>query len=256
MNSLWSDYRRNAREKESKRLRPVQVGLASSLLVLAVGVGPANADPDTIVHEHRYWDAVGTWNGYKVFLSSPRHSNSGSKGECENPGYEENVNGRWYNWHAATGNWYAGVKDYDAPGRNLQTRGYKVAVSRNSRDNNYANNRDVSRNWNSDIHIISHSNGTDGCPSPTQYVLTMYEHDNDERLAKEIGPKLDTYFPGPLNMWQETGLLELETNADRGDAYVELQFHDNRSRQTWLHDESHKYAFVYGWAVDVHLDYP
>src|SRR4029453_1966740 len=40
-----------------------------------------------------------TGHGTRVYLSSPRHSSSGSRGEC---GWEENVNGRTANMWAAT----------------------------------------------------------------------------------------------------------------------------------------------------------
>lgn len=81
-------------------------------------------------------DGDQAFNGFKVFLSSPRHRGSGSKGECRNPGREENVNGRKFNWEAANGGYYKlEWKGHKYPLANVHGRGYKVLVSKNLRDN-------------------------------------------------------------------------------------------------------------------------
>jgi hypothetical protein len=55
---------------------------------------------------------------------------------------------------------------------------------------------------------------------------------------------------------QRNNLAELSTNASRGDAYVELQFHDNQFTQRWIHDNSYKKGYLYGLALDGRFDYP
>lgn len=111
-----------------------------------------------------------SYNGYRVFLSSPRHSDSRYRGECLPPnyqGYEENGNGRKFNWYAANGNYRGWDYVPDSVGRNLHWRGYQVAVSANVRDDGYIANRTLSRNWGSHAHIVSHSNASSGCASGT-----------------------------------------------------------------------------------------
>jgi hypothetical protein len=196
------------------------------------------------------------YNGYRVYLSSPRHRESGRKGECRNPGLEENVNGRRWNWLAANG---THIGDRNSPtihARNLHARGYAVTVSPNSRDNGYLQNLHASRNWGADLHIVTHSNGIAGCPSHESYLLTMWSSATDKALATTLGWALDPVVPGGRRGWQRTNLAELGTNAPRGDAYVELQFHDNPTAQAWIYRRSVQNAWRYGYAVDRYLGYP
>lgn len=216
----------------------------------------ATASPVSIVSSHDYLQPYGSWNGKKIFLSSPRHGNSGSRGECRNPGYEENVNGRRFNWYAANGDFYGEQYDPDSVGRNLRARGYKVVVGANARDGNYKGNYNRSRNYGSDVHIVSHTNASAGCRSSAQYLLTMYRGPRDENIAREIGTTLNGVTPGDLSVRYEPQHLELQVNATRGDAYVELSFHDNRTGQDWLYSKSTVRAWRYGWSVDRHMDYP
>lgn len=208
-----------------------------------------------IVTSDYYYDPYGSWNGYKVFLSSPRHSDSGSRGECSN-GYEENINGRRFNWYAATGDYYGETYQPDSQYRNFRARGYKVAVSQNTRDDGYIDNRETSQAWGSHVHIVTHTNARNGCPDSVEYLLTMYEHSNDEALAHRVGDGLNDVAPGHWNHWYNSGLAELEANRPNGDAYVEVAFHDNWNSQDWLYNESYKSGWRYGWSVDALLNYP
>lgn len=77
-------------------------------------------------------------------------------------------------------------------GRNLHSRGYKVTVSANSRDDGYLANRSMSQNWGSHAHIVTHSNAVaGGCPNSSNYFLTMWEHSNDHVLADDLESRLD-----------------------------------------------------------------
>lgn len=196
------------------------------------------------------------YNGYRVYLSSPRHGNSGSRGECYNPGREENQNGRQFNWRAANGNFIGEAYTRTNPRRNLHSRGYYVAVSPNTRDNRYRANRDASRNWGSDLHIVTHTNASNGCNSSASYLLTLYDESNDQTFASNLGSALNPGVPSSWSHRRRTDLAELGTGATFGDAYVELQFHDNQSAQTWLYGETHKAAWRYGYGVDQYLSYP
>lgn len=84
----------------------------------------------------------------------------------------------------------------------------------------------------------------------------MYEHSNDYTLANAIAGELDPWVPGNRSQWQNTGLAELEANRLYGDAYVELQFHDSSSDQSWMYGGSHRAAFAYGVAIDIVIGYP
>ena len=253
----------------------VAVAVGVSALFMSIPAAQAHDDAATsqygIVTTHD-WFQPGSGddasNGFKVFLSSPRHSDSGSRGECTNPGREENVNGRKFNWEAANGGYYAGSW-YGKEGlANLHGRGYHVLVSKNPRDGDWIQNRDKSRSWGSDVHIVTHTNATTGCDAAGNYLLTLWNDTNDQNLAAEVGPSLNTGFgvgdgvPGPGQRGKAVDILgwtpgELLTNRPRGDVYVELQFHDNQSTQTWIHDDSKRdAACLYGWAVDKHLGYP
>lgn len=73
-------------------------------------------------------------NGRRVSLSSPRHTDSGSRGECMNPGRQENENGRGFNWRAANGNYVGTTYSTTNRSRNLHARGYYVLVGPNTKD--------------------------------------------------------------------------------------------------------------------------
>lgn len=196
------------------------------------------------------------FNGYKVFLSSPRHADSGSRGECKSPGYQENVNGRWTNWNAANGNYWGTAYSPTFSSRNLHGRGYKVNVSRNDKDNGFLANRTASQNWGSNVHIVTHTNASNGCNSASSYLLTEWYQTNDYNLATHLGTALNGDVPGGWNSWSGSGLAELSTNASNGDAYIELQFHDNQSVQSWIYYNVPYVTYNYGIGVDNHLGYP
>lgn len=199
------------------------------------------------------------FNGYKVYLSSPRHKDSGYRGECRNPGNEENVNGRIFNWEAAQGGWN-GTTMYTDGRYSLIGRGYKVTVSKNTRDNGFLANRDASRNWGSNLHVVTHTNASSGCASSPNYLATMFGdpdyHKYDKALATRVGAALDPVTPGTTWRNVQAGWAELGTNASRGDAYVEVQFHDNTAGQSWMYNTSKYYAFRYGIGIDAFLGSP
>lgn len=201
-----------------------------------------------------------SFNGYRVFLSSPRHSDSGNRGECTNPGYQENVNGRQWNWRAANGEYINTTYAPTSHNRNLHSRGYQVRVSRNVKDNGYLDNIQASQNFGANMHIVTHTNASNGCQSSANYMLVMWEDDADTRddkdLASAIVTSLGPVAPGADTLLRRTDLAELDRNSPQGDAYVELAFHDRQASQTWVHDESQDHQWRYGLSVDNYLDYP
>src|SRR5687767_12457957 len=112
--------RNEAGRTRATRAAAVAVGLA----LLATGCSKEAPYGVTDQSETFTSDAV-PWNGVKVYLSSPRHASSGSRGEC---GWEENVNGRTFNLYAAH------LNDESPGDATLTDRGYEVRVSPNTRD--------------------------------------------------------------------------------------------------------------------------
>jgi hypothetical protein len=203
------------------------------------------------------------FNGFKIYLSSPRHSTSGNKGECDNPGRPENVNGRRWNFFAANG--YAPADTSINPALYIHGRGFKVQVSPNTKDNGYEANRTASENWGSDVHIITHTNATtDGSPScagASGYFYTAWAHDanakDDYDLTVAIAGYLNPQVPGSWSNPRRTDLSELYRNAPKGDAYVELQMHDYQTTQTWLYNNTDLGTARYlALAIDDYLNYP
>lgn len=197
------------------------------------------------------------YNGYRIFLSAPRQADSGNRGECRNPGREENINGRAFASHSANGTYIGDTQYPQSRLRNIHARGYQVAVSPNTRDNGHQSNITLSRNRGSHIHIPTHSNALQGCGNATaDYLLTMYNHAIDHELANRVGT-LTTHVPGGYNQWQHSGLAELNRNAPHGDAYLELQFHDNPARQSWMNlTGARGVAHRMGAIIDNHLGAP
>lgn len=203
-------------------------------------------------------------NGYRVFLSSPRHTDSRYRGECAVNtvnGDEENVNGRQWNWYAANTEYWLNGYDPENHNRNLHSRGYAVLLSPNLRDGNFAGSMWSADNWGADMYIVTHSNAAaGGCAAGSpSYSLVMWRHDSDayddRDLAEAIRDKLSPP-PGTAQLAQRTDLAELSFNAPLGDAYVELAFHTNPVAQDWMHEYSAYHAWVYGYAIDVYTGYP
>lgn len=245
-------------------LNVVSVLVMGTLLAAFGGPAVAHDGSDTsiygIVSTTDYFYPSGSYddayNGYRVYLSSPRHSDSGSRGECWNPGRQENENGRGFNWRAANGNFVGATYTTSNRGRNLHARGYFVAVSPNTKDNGYIANRDASYNWGSNIHIVTHTNALSGCGSTASYLATMWSSSLDYALAQKVGSLTDPEVPGGWSNPQRTDLAELGRNASHGDTYVELQFHDNQTTQSWLYGDAHTAAWRFGYGVDSRLGYP
>lgn len=263
--------------KSRNRLSPIGALLMVLLLAAPASAHDATnlAGPSAVTTDSDSISPSGsrdqTNNGFRVYLSAPRHPDSGSRGECNSSngvnGSQENINGRRFNWYAANGNYVNGSYSPNSYGRNLHSRGYVVRVSRNDPEPDpygYLQNRDESRQWGAQIHIVTHSNAVaGGCPNSTNYLLGIWEtnHPNDELLTKKIVANLDSQAPGGSTTWSSSGLAELSTHkgtgSSTGDAYIELQFHTNPTGQEWMKEQSDNGpAARYGLSVDSFLQYP
>lgn len=199
------------------------------------------------------WQNGEAWNGYKVFLSSPRHLSSGTRGEC---GWEENINGREWNWESAFFS--------SAGGGNIAYRGYDVVVSGNQKDDGFVANRTEGNNYGANIYIVTHSNATSGRCNSAQYLLVMYRSGNNNSigLKNRLLEWVDPVVPGGNNSWNCDGLSECNNNnLAPHRAYVELFFHTNQAGVNWfqccnVHGAAIPNGWRYGAAIDTHLNYP
>lgn len=210
-------------------------------------------------------------NGYRVFLSAPRHTSSGSKGECSN-GFEENVNGRYHNTAAGSGGYYFETSSTDT-GRSLIGRGYKVFLGRNPRDDGIddeaGENTYLSDQWGADVHIATHSNAPDNCTATaTNYFLVMYSNRNGHNsgLASKIRDRYayqDKHPGTDYKLWNESSsnpgsLYEAGNPRAPETAYIELAHHTSTVGQEYMYSGGlgYKMGWRMGWGVDVRLSYP
>jgi hypothetical protein len=226
----------DARARQHRRLRSSvsgrrtgRLGLVSLLAVVVSFVAAAcHAPPDFAAQlepeDKLFQGDPDVANGVRIYLSSPRHASSGSRGEC---GWEENINGRLVNLEAAMGTHGAyGLADHWE---------YDVVVSGNPRDDGYLRNREASNNWGADLHLPVHTNANVGCGNSAQYVLTMFRSTSPASgaLASQLAAGLDPVVPGHRNSWNCDGLAECGALAPHV-AYLELFFHTNQAAADWF----------------------
>jgi len=224
------------------------VALPASVWLAVLSVSIVGATHTVITSSDVVW---GGSNGWRVYLSSPRHVESGTPGrEC---GWEENINGRHWNWYAANAN--GGGQG------GLRNRGYSVTVSANARDNGRWTNINNSNNWGANVHLVTHTNGFGGCPQTSaQYLLVMFRTGfwGSTDLTSKLLTYLDPVLPGGQQSWNCDGLDECVSARAAHRAYVELFFHDNQASVNAFQTAGYvdNNTWRYGWAVDAHLGYP
>lgn len=231
------------------------LGLPAAVLVaLLLSSTTAYAEHDRITPS-TYWWIPPQWNGYKVYLSSPTHIESGAKGEC---GWEENINGRYFNYYAASVFTQSAGSFYD--------RGYSVQVSGNPRDDSYVSHVDEANNWGAQIYIVTHTNGIgSGCPQTPSYLRVMYDSTVSYSLTLKnmLVANLDPVTPGgesPASC--ELTFHECWAPWAWYRAYVELFFHTNVAATNWFQGGGFEgeggvtESWRYGYSVDVILGFP
>lgn len=196
-----------------------------------------------------------SWNGHLVYLSSPRHADSGNRGEL---GWEENINGRHWNVYVANGSYVMGQSNPTSQFRNLNARGYKVRVSSNQRDNGWKDNRTKSNNWGATVHHVTHTNATQGT-----YTLAMYRANDQVSIdyANDVADWTNVPVPGGRSVFETTGDEINSLNDAPNVVYSELFFHDTQMHVDWFEagggaGDGVKWASVIGTALDIHLNYP
>ncbi len=250
------------RQSYSTRLWHVFADL-KAYLALLVGLSvPVLATHTVITPNDISYDERGQgFNGFRVYLSSPTHTNSGGRGEL---GWEENINGRHWGYYAAIGNYVDGFIS-SSQYRSLTSRGYKVTLSQNDRNGDFIGNRNRSDNWGADVHLVTHSNAAGG-----NYFLAMVDDATNTasdltlraELAARVGPAVPgTEIESTDNSPFTGNLGELRAVAPYN-VYVELFFHDTQSHVDWFGSGDDWGRSVkndpwrYGWAIDRTLGYP
>lgn len=234
--------------------RPSRIRTTAAIaaaLSLSVAFAPTVVAEHTVITKYSLAYYPTPWNGYKVYLSSPRHASSGSRGEC---GWEENINGRNWNMFAAVLVGTASFSD----------RNYRVTISPNNRVDGAVLNKDESNNWAANVHIVTHTNAFgSGCPNSAKYLLVMYRSgvSHSSQLRNKLLSSLDPVLPGGQNTWDCDGLVECTQVNASWRAYVELFFHSNQTSVNWFqagggHGDGVSNAWRYGTAVDQVLGYP
>jgi len=159
--------------------RVAELSWIGTLLLSSVVAVNSYASHSTITSSDRSFNERGiAFNGHRVYLSSPTHTNSGSRGEL---GWEENINGRHWNVYAANGNYVSGK--------------ISTSVSQNDRNGAFLTNRQNSDNWGADVHIVTHTNAGKG-----NYFLVMIDDSTntslDRKLRKELALRVGSGTPG------------------------------------------------------------
>lgn len=247
--------RASAPRHQGRRHRrfPQAVAAGAGLLIAMSVVPSVSAEHTVTTSSDHLHNAASPSNGYRVYLSSPRHGSSGGRGEC---GWEENRNGR--NW-----NWFAHVIDNGGAG-SLLARHYDTIVGSNARDDGFISNKDRSNNWGADVHIVTHTNADNPCNDSSQYLLVMYRsgNANSTGLRTHLINELNPVVPGGSNTWDCDGLVECNSVTAPHRAYVELFFHTNQAAVDWYQaGGSHGNGagvntWRVGYALDLHLGYP
>lgn len=213
----------------------------------------------------------GQWNYKKVYLSPARHSNAGSRGECNT--YEfidynryranENTQALYYAVVAANGD-QIGNYQSSSTSRNLRVRGYKVRIGLGSVTSAVNN----SNSWNANVHIPIHSNArTEQCSNSDNSkhgTVIIYKSNNGKKLAEDIKSKYSGNSPGTndfvchnsSNCTAFNCLAEL-CNTNAVAAYLEREYHTwNKGILHLSHPESKKISWKLGWAIDQYLGWP
>ncbi len=240
------------RARISRSVRSVLAGVPAAGLIAILLSTTAYADHTIITSATFGWFPT-PWNGYKVYLSAPTHADSGHRGEC---GWEENINGRYFNVYAASVFTQGAGSFFD--------RGYYVITSGNPRDDSYVSHVTYANNWGAQIYIVTQTNAqSGGCGGSASYLLVMYDGGSatSETLKTQLISALDGATPGANNSWPCTD-YECTNPWAWYRSYVELFFHTNTAAKNWFQGSGAEGAggvtesWRYGYAVDVILGYP
>lgn len=239
-----------------------------------IGPSAAEASHTTITSQDSTFSAS-PFNGYRVYLSSPTHTNSGGRGEI---GWEENINGRHWNYYAAQGNYVNEVWS-SWSGRNIIARGFHATVSENSRNAQFMAHVDRANAWGADVYVTTHTNCCGG-----EYLLIMRDDSTstslDRKLQEDLyyyvgdyvaasgrlgvpgnnAPIADSIDDSPYTSGRDLGELGSANDAPYN-VYSELIFHTSRTQVNWFGSGSNwkevtNSTWRYGAGIDRALGWP
>lgn len=233
---------------------PWRAARAGVLLAAAAAGGvSAHVTQPVAAADEQHFPYVG-FNGFRIYLSPARHTDTGQRGEC---GLDENENA----YRAAR----AAAITPSGSNQPLTGRGYKVQIGRGTLATAIAN----SDAWGADLHIPIHSNARpEAVCSNTNAAQhgTVVIHKDGSGASSALSANLRDWIgaasPGTndfkcANADPCTAIKSLaELNQPRAlPAYVEQEFHTWKTGANWMVDAA-PFGWRYGAAVDTYLGYP
>jgi len=209
-----------------------------------------------------------TWNGKKIYLSPARHSDAGSRGECQGANgmgtYNENTAAYRFAYYAAVGN-YVGSITSTSSGRNLVRRGYKVRIGRGTINSAVTN----SNSWGASAHIPIHSNArSESCSNATNsrhgtvVIYKSYGTSGGQGLSGFLRDTVGVASPGTndyichnSSSCTKINCLAELCNTKAKAAYLEREFHSWNKGAKWMKTDQYN-SWRVGWAVDKFFGYP
>lgn len=224
--------------------------------------------PHAFAQSDLIYSSLITWNGKKVYLSPARHSDAGSRGECQGAAgmgsLDENTAAYRFSYYAATGN-YIGNTLSTSQYRNLRSRGYRVRIGRGTVSSAISN----SNSWGATVHIPIHSNArAENCANTTasshgtHVIYKSYGSAAGQGLAGHLRDTVGSASPGTNDLICHNSsactafncLGEL-CNTFAIAAYLEREFHTWNSGAKWMATDEYN-SWRVGFAVDRFLGYP
>ena len=222
----------------------------------------------TLAASDLIYDPLSAWNGKKVYLSPARHSDAGSRGECQGSAgmgtLDENTAAYRFAYYAASGT-YIGSSLSSSQYRNLRWRGYKVRIGRGTVSSAIQN----SNAWGATVHIPIHSNArSESCANDsasshgTHVIYKSYGSSGGEGLAEQLRYTVGGASPGTNDLicHNSSGCTAISClgelcNTYAKAAYLEREFHSWNRGAKWMVTDQYN-SWRLGWAVDLFLGYP
>lgn len=234
----------------------------STTRILTIALAATLTGVPSLSAQDEIYPAYAPINYYRVYLSPARHTDAGSRGECN--GQNENTMAYWVAWDATNADYYNDVPNTTSDGRNLTTRGYEVRIGTGTLQSAINN----SNAWGADLHIPLHSNAGSGTCSSTNpagfgtNIIYRSGSANGQSLANALIGSIGPVSPGThdytcLNPGDPCTAIDLGELRDTYAiaAYIESEFHTWTIGVDWLWSD-YTWRWRIGVGVDQFLGYP